>query len=116
MLLMFIKPFIIQFNLDYVSFLFLLTFSSSLFILNLLSITYNEKNLLIIFLCIELIFLSIGLNFAFFSLLHIKTSQIITLFILTIAATESSIGLGILINYYRLKQNITFTCLTDLKY
>lgn len=113
---MFIKPFIIQFNLDYISFLFLLTFSSSLFMLNLLAITYNEQNLLIIFLCIELIFLSVGLNFAFFSLLHIKTSQIITLFILTIAATESSIGLSILINCYRLKHNITFAHLTDLRY
>jgi NADH-quinone oxidoreductase subunit K len=108
---MFIKPFIIQFNLDYISFLFLLTFSSSLFMLNLLAITYNEQNLLIIFLCIELIFLSVGLNFAFFSLLHI-----ITLFILTIAATESSIGLSILINCYRLKHNITFAHLTDLRY
>lgn len=116
MLLMFIKPFVIQFNLDYISFLFLLTFSSSLFIWNLLALTYNEKNLLIIFLSVELIFLSIGLNFAFFSLLHVKISQIITLFILTTAATESSIGLGILINCYRLRQNITFNNLNDLKY
>lgn len=113
---MFIKPFIIQFNLDYISFLFLLTFSSLLFIWNLLAITYNEKNLLLIFLSIELIFLSLGLNFAFFSILHIKISQIITLFILTTAATESSIGLGILISCYRLKQNITYNNLSDLKY
>lgn len=113
---MFIKPFILQLNLDYISFIFLLTFSSLLFIWNLLAITYNEKNVLIIFLSIELIFLSLGLNFAFFSILHIKISQVITLFILTTAATESSIGLGILISCYRLKQNITFNNLSDLKH
>lgn len=82
----------------------------------MLAITYNEKNVLIIFLSIELIFLSLGLNFAFFSILHIKISQVITLFILTTAATESSIGLGILISCYRLKQNITFNNLSDLKH
>lgn len=113
-LLIFIKFFIIQFVSNSVSFLFLLLFSFSLFILSLLAITYNKKNILILLLCIELIFLSIGLNFVFFSLIHIKISQVLTLFVLTVAATESSIGLGLLVSLYRLKQNVSFNNFSDL--
>lgn len=112
---MFIKPFIIQFSLNHIYFLFLLSFSFALFIFNFLAISYNKRNVLILLLCIELIFLSIGLNFAFFSLIHLKTSQVLTLFILTVAATESSIGLGLLISLYRLKHNISFKSFSDLK-
>lgn len=110
-----IKPFILQFSFSHVSFLFLLVFSFSIFLVSLLAITYNKQNILILLVCIELIFLSIGLNFAFFSLLHLKISQVFTLFILTVAATESSIGLGLLINFYRLKKTINFKSISSLK-
>ena len=116
MLLIYIKSYNIQFNLDYISILFLLMFSFSLFILNILAITYNKHNLLITFLCMEIIFLSIGLNFAFYSILHSKVSQVLSLYVFTVAATESAIGLAILISFYRLKQNIAFKSLANLKY
>ena len=56
---------------------------------------------------IEIMLLSVNLNFAIFSVyLDDIIGQIFVLFILTIAATESSIGLSILSAYYKLKQNI----------
>lgn len=60
--------------------------------------------------------MSIGLNFAFFSLIHLKVSQVLTLFVFTVAATESAIGLGLLISLYRLKQGISFKSFNSLKH
>jgi NADH-quinone oxidoreductase subunit K len=56
---------------------------------------------------IELMLLSVNLNFAIFSsYLDDIVGQIFILFILTIAATESAIGLAILSVYYKLKNTI----------
>lgn len=112
---MFINSLIIQFSLNQVSFLALWFFSFILFMINLISISYNTRNVLIVLLCIELLTLSISLNFIFFSLIHIKVAQVLALFILTVAATESAIGLGLLVSLYRLKQNISFKHFSDLR-
>lgn len=51
--------------------------------------------------------LAVNLNFVLFSIyLDDVVGQIFVLFILTIAATESAIGLAILVVYYRLKNTI----------
>ena len=56
---------------------------------------------------IELLLLSINLNFAAFSIyLDDLIGQIFILFILTIAATESAIGLAIITVFFRLKNSI----------
>lgn len=56
---------------------------------------------------IELCLLAINLNFIAFSIyLDDIVGQIFVLFILTIAATESAIGLSILTVFYRIKNSI----------
>jgi NADH-quinone oxidoreductase subunit K len=56
---------------------------------------------------IELLLLSINLNFAVFSIyLDDLVGQIFVLFILTIAATESAIGLSLITIFYKLKNSI----------
>merc|ERR1712179_483641 len=105
---MFIKPFIIHFTLNNISFLILLFFSFTIFILNIMLVSYNKRNIILILLNMEILFLTIILNFAFFSLYQSRISQVLTLFILTVAATESSIGLSLIICLYRLKKNIGF--------
>lgn len=56
---------------------------------------------------IELLLLSVNLNFAAFSIyLDDIIGQIFVLFILTIAAAESAIGLAIITVFYRLKNSI----------
>jgi len=97
-----------HFLLNHITFVFLFNFSFSLFIIGLLGSFYNKQNLLILLLCIELMLLSIGLNFSFISLSINKLGQIFMLFIMTLASAESSIGLGLLIILYRLKQIINF--------
>ena len=65
---------------------------------------------------IELMLLAINLNFVIFSIyLDDITGYIFVLFILTIAAAESAIGLAILTIYYRLKNNIQIDKIKNIK-
>jgi NADH-quinone oxidoreductase subunit K len=61
-------------------------------------------------MCIELILLSLNLNFILFSVyLDDIYGQIFSLFILTVAAGESALGLAIIIIFYRIRGNILFS-------
>jgi NADH-quinone oxidoreductase subunit K len=67
-------------------------------------------------MCVELILLSVNLNFILFSVyLDDFYGQIFSLFVLTIAAAESAIGLAILILYYRIRGDISINQLATLK-
>jgi NADH:ubiquinone oxidoreductase subunit K len=97
-------------------FFFQTTANFILFLIGVLGIALNKQNVLIILMCIELILLSANLNFTFSSIyLDDLYGQIFSLFILTIAACESAIGLAILILYYRLRGNISINFLPLLK-
>jgi NADH-quinone oxidoreductase subunit K len=86
---------------------YLLNVTTVVFIIGLVGIVLNRKNILIILMSIELLLLSVNLNFAALSIyLDDITGQIFVIFILTIAATESAIGLAILTVFYRLKNSI----------
>jgi NADH-quinone oxidoreductase subunit K len=87
-----------------------------LFITGILGVVLNRLNILIIIMCIELCFLSINLNFIFVSVyLDDFYGQIFSLFVLTIIAAESAIGLALLIVFYRIKGNILLNNLTIIK-
>jgi len=65
---------------------------------------------------IELMLLAINLNFVIFSIyLDDIIGYVFVLFILTIAAAESAIGLAILTVYYRLKNNIRIDKIKNIK-
>jgi NADH:ubiquinone oxidoreductase subunit 11 or 4L (chain K) len=65
---------------------------------------------------IELMLLAINLNFIVFSIyLDDLAGYIFVLFILTIAAAESAIGLAILTIYYRLKNTIRMDKIKNIK-
>lgn len=78
-----------------------------IFIIGLIGIVLNRKNLLIILMSIEILLLSVNINFAVFSIyLDDIVGQCFVLFILTVAAAESAIGLSIITVYYRLVNSI----------
>lgn len=98
--------------------MFVLQLSSNiiLFIIGTLGILFNRRNILIVLMCVELILLSVNLNFILLSVyLDDFYGQIFALFILTVAAAESAIGLAILIVYYRLRGNISINQVMTLK-
>ena len=76
--------------------------SSILFVLGVLGIFLNRKNVIVILMAIELILLSVNLNLvAFSSFLQDLTGHIFAMFVLTVAAAEAAIGLAILVIYFR---------------
>lgn len=90
-----------------ISIKYILTLTSIVFFIGLIGIVLNRKNILIIIMSIELLLLSVNLNFAAFSIyLDDIVGQVFVLFVLTIAATESAIGLAVITIFYRLKNSI----------
>lgn len=82
----------------------------SVFFCALLGILVNKRSIIDILMCIELLLLSVNLNFLIFSIyLDDYYGQIFSLFILTIAASEASVGLALLILLYRMKNTISVT-------
>lgn len=78
-----------------------------LFIIGLTGVIVNRKNILMILLSIEILLLAVNLNFASFSIyLDDITGHIFVIFILTIAAAESAIGLSLITCLYKIKGNI----------
>jgi NADH-quinone oxidoreductase subunit K len=84
-----------------------LTVAAMLFTLGVFGIFLNRKNVIIILLSIELILLSVNINLvAFSSYMGDMVGQIFTMLILTVAAAEASIGLAILVVYFRNRGSI----------
>lgn len=80
----------------------------SMFVIGTLGILYNRRGILIVLVCIELLLLSVGILFIVFSIyLDDMIGQLFAIFILTVAAAESSIGLGILTQYYKITGDIS---------
>ena len=80
-----------------------------LFSVGVLGLVLNRKNILIAIMAIELLLLAVNFNFILFSIyLDDLVGQVFVIFILTIAATESGIGLAILTAFYKLRNSIEF--------
>jgi NADH-quinone oxidoreductase subunit K len=76
--------------------------SAVLFVLGVLGIFVNRKNVIIILMSIELILLSVNINLvAFSAFLGDLSGQVFAMFVLTVAAGEAAIGLAILVIYFR---------------
>lgn len=86
-----------------------LFFSSlNIFLVGALGLLLNKRNLITILMSLELMLLGVHLNFIFFSILSDDlTGQIFAVFVLTIAAAESGLGLAIFSIYFSDKQTIS---------
>ncbi|KAA9009727.1 NADH-quinone oxidoreductase subunit NuoK [Histidinibacterium aquaticum] len=79
-----------------------LTVAAALFVIGIFGLFLNRKNVIILLMSIELMLLSVNINFvAFSSYLEDLTGQVFTLFVLTVAAAEAAIGLAILVCFFR---------------
>ena len=76
----------------------------------------NRSNIILILICIEMMLLSISLNFVvncFF--LDSLLGQLSAVYVITVAAVESAIGLSIMISFYKIKGSISIRFLNLLK-
>ena len=97
-------------------FLLQLTVNVLLFFTGLIGMVINRRNILIILMCIEMVLLSLNLNFIVFSVYFDDLyGQLFSLFILTVAAAESAIGLALLVVYYRVRGTIAVEFINLLK-
>ena len=84
-----------------------LAVAAILFTIGVFGIFANRKNIIIILMSIELILLSVNINFvAFSAYLNDMAGQIMAMFILTVAAAEAAIGLAILVTFFRNRGDI----------
>lgn len=78
-----------------------------LFVFGLIGSFLIRRNLIMIIVCIELMLMSIQLNFMIYSYnFNDIFGQLFVLFILMVAAAEVAIGLALLIVYYRFRGTI----------
>jgi NADH-quinone oxidoreductase subunit K len=93
-----------------------LSVSLFLFLLGVWGIFLNRKNIIVMLMSIELMLLAINMNFVLFSVyLDDLVGQMFALFVLTVAAAESAIGLALLVVYYRVRGTIAVEFINLLK-
>ncbi|QOD37872.1 NADH-quinone oxidoreductase subunit NuoK [Candidatus Wolbachia massiliensis] len=78
-----------------------------LFTIGVCGIFINRKSIINILLSIEILLLAVNINLvAFSAFMNDIVGQIFVMFVLTVAAAESGVGLAILVVYYRKRGNI----------
>ena len=93
-----------------------LTLGGVIFLLGVIGIFLNRKNIIVILMSVELILLSVNINLIAFSTYSNEIAgQIFTFFILTVAAAEAAIGLAIIVSYYRNKGSIRVQDINEMK-
>jgi NADH-quinone oxidoreductase subunit K len=79
-----------------------LTVAAILFTRGIFGIFLNRKNVIVILMSVELMLLAVNINLVAFShFLGDLVGQVFALMVLTVAAAEASIGLAILVVYFR---------------
>jgi NADH-quinone oxidoreductase subunit K len=102
--------------LEQLSIFFFLFYSILILFVGISGIYTFRKNLVTVLISLEIMFLSIHLNFLVFSLiLDNMTGYIFSIFILAISGSEISIGLAIIILVYRLHNRVDTEFLVFLK-
>jgi NADH:ubiquinone oxidoreductase subunit K len=98
------------------NFIAVISISILIFFIGLFGIVINRKNILLIIICVELNLLAINFAFLISSFyLDDVLGQIYTIFVLVVAAAETSIGLAILVVYYRIRGTISIEFLNKLR-
>jgi NADH-quinone oxidoreductase subunit K len=94
----------------------LIHLTTCLVLFGLLGLFVFQRSLILMLVALEIILLAVSSNFIIFSLyLDDIQGQLFSLFVLTIAGVESSIGLALLVVYHRITGVISAFELTKLK-
>ena len=93
-----------------------LTLAAIIFTIGIIGIFLNRINVIIILMLIELILLAVNINLVSFSIyLQNLVGQVFAIFILTVAAAESAVGLAIIVIYYKNRGSINVEQISSLK-
>ena len=93
-----------------------LVVAAIIFSLGIFGIFMNRKNVIVILMSVELMLLAVNINFVAFSTeLGDLVGQIFSLFVLTVAAAAASIGLAILVVFFRNRGTIAVEDINTMK-
>ncbi|HKJ04013.1 MAG TPA: NADH-quinone oxidoreductase subunit NuoK [Geopsychrobacteraceae bacterium] len=77
----------------------------------------TRKNMIVIFMCIELMLNSVNLTFIALSRhLGNMDGQVFVFFVMTVAAAEAAVGLALIIAFYRNKESVEIDDFNLLKW
>ena len=94
--------------------LFLFT-GAVLFALGLIGFV-SRRNLIIMFLCTEMMFQGVAVTLVAFSRYHLNyTGQTFVIFVLTIAAAEAALALGLVVLLFRRRRTLDAAAWSTLK-
>ena len=80
--------------------------SAALFIIGVIGVMLR-RNIIIIFMSIELILNAVNINLVAFSYkLENGIGQVFAIFVIAVAAAEAAVGLGIILAFYRNKESV----------
>jgi NADH-quinone oxidoreductase subunit K len=82
-----------------------LVIAAALFIIGTIGVL-TRRNVVIILMSIELILNAVNLNLVAFSRLWGLQGQVFAIFVITDAAAEAAVGLGIIIAFFRNKETV----------
>jgi len=90
--------------------------SAALFIIGVIGVLVR-RNLIIIFMSIELMLNAVNINLVAFSAQYRHAvGQVFALFVIAVAAAEAAVGLGIILAFYRNKETINIDEITLMKW
>jgi len=83
-----------------------LVLSAALFMIGVIGVMLR-RNIIIVFMSIELMLNAVNINLAAFSYqLHNAIGQVFAIFVVAVAAAEAAVGLGIILAFYRNKETL----------
>jgi len=92
-----------------------LLISAAMFVIGLIGFLCR-RNMIVMFLCTELMFQAAAIAMIAFGRFHMDTSgQVFVIFILTIAAAEAALALALVVLLYRRKETLSAEAWSELR-
>ena len=91
-----------------------LFFSAVLFVIGVFGVLIR-RNVIIIFMCVELMLNAVNLTFIAFAQSYGVAGQVFVFFVMTVAAAEAAVGLAIIIALFRHRQTVDLQNINLLK-
>jgi len=93
-----------------------LVLSAALFMIGVIGVMVR-RNVIVIFMSIELMLNAVNINLAAFShQLQNAVGQVFAVFVIAVAAAEAAVGLGIILAYYRNKETLNIDELNIMRW
>ena len=80
-----------------------LILAAALFVVGLVGLLVR-RNIIVMFMCVELMLNSVNLTFVTFARIHGDLrGQVLSFFVMAVAAAEVTVGLALIVNLFRIK-------------